>query len=76
MDMGVINNKIYSIYTTMGAKNKNQAKKEDTESWGPLSILNRVVRGCFTGQLTVYQRSNGIEDRNQADGYLKKALYR
>ena len=40
----------------MGAKSKNQAK-EDIESWGPLSILSRVMRSYLTGQLTVYQRS-------------------
>lgn len=58
----------------MGAKSKNQAK-EDIESWGPLSILSRVIRGCLTGQLTVYQRSKGIEDRSQVDSYLKKTIY-
>lgn len=58
----------------MGAKRKIQAK-DDIESWGPLSVLSRVIRGCLTGQLTVYQRSKGIENGSQVDSYLKKTIY-
>lgn len=58
----------------MGAKSKIQAK-EDIESWGPLSILSRMIRGCLTGQLTVYQSSKGIENGSQVDSYLKKIIY-